>query len=55
MPMSGRVNKILVKTEWKKVLKTSALPVSEVALELLRKTVEGWSCFCLGDECRCKS
>ena len=39
--MLGREKGLLVNTEWKKVLKSSAFPVSEVALLLLWETVEG--------------
>ena len=40
---------LLVKTEWKKVLKSSAFPVSEVALLLSRNTIEGIVLFLLSE------
>ena len=34
-----------LKTEWKEVVKSSAFPASEAALELSRNTVEGDGAF----------
>ena len=45
--MFDREKELSVKTEWKKVLKRSAFPVLEVALELLRNTVKGMEVFLL--------
>ena len=48
--MFGRGKELLVKTEWKKVLKSSAFPVSEVALLLSRNTVQGIMLFLLREQ-----
>ena len=48
--MFGGEKELLVKTEWKKVLKSSAFPVSEVALLLSRNTVEEIVLFLLREQ-----
>ena len=45
--MFGRMNGLLVKTEWKKLLKSSAFSVSLVALEPFKNTVAGMELFLL--------
>ena len=45
--MFGRMNGLLVKTEWKKLLKSSAFSVSLVALESFKNTVAGMELFLL--------
>ena len=47
--MLGREKELPVKAEWKNELKSSALSVSEVALELFENTEEGMELFFLSD------
>ena len=45
----GNKTELLVNTEWKKVLNSSAFPESEVVLQLSRNTVEGMELFLFGE------
>ena len=42
-----RMNELLVKTEWKKLLKSSAFSVSLVTFESFKNTVAGMELFLL--------